>query len=112
MVPRLLKTVLGLPLKIVRRALKQWTFSKPEIIPVGGLTPEVSSELLFALRQAATTAEVSYSPSEVGLTASLILIEQRCHDAMRSDSDSYEQDERIVCQWLSALELAQVTSDR
>ncbi|CAK0782307.1 hypothetical protein CVIRNUC_005626 [Coccomyxa viridis] len=78
MVPRLLKTVLGLPLKIVRRALKQWTFSKPEIIPVGGLTPEVSSELLFALRQAATTAE----------------------------------DERIVCQWLSALELAQVTSDR
>ena len=58
MVPRLLKTVLGLPLKIVRRALKQWTFSKPEIIPVGGLTPEVSSELLFALRQAATTAEV------------------------------------------------------
>ena len=58
MLPRLLKKVLGFPFRIVRRALQLWTPSQPEILPVGGLTPEASSELLFALRQAAITAEV------------------------------------------------------
>ncbi|CAL5228618.1 g11782 [Coccomyxa viridis] len=78
MVPRLVRKIFGLPSRFVRRALQLWTPSQPEILPVGGLTPEASSELLFALRQAATTAE----------------------------------DERIVSQWLSALELSQVASDR
>ena len=59
MFPRLVRKMFGLPLKFVRRALQLWTPSQPEILPVGGLTPEASSELLFALRQAATTAEVS-----------------------------------------------------
>ena len=58
MVPRLVRKIFGLPFRFVRRALQLWTPSQPEILPVGGLTPEASSELLFALRQAATTAEV------------------------------------------------------
>lgn len=59
MATRLVRKIIGLPLKFVRRALQLWTSSQPEILPVGGLTPEASSELLFALRQAATTAEVT-----------------------------------------------------
>ncbi len=59
MVTRLVKKIFSLPFRVVRRALQLWTSSQPEILSVGGMTPEASSELLFALRQAATTAEVS-----------------------------------------------------
>lgn len=59
MVPRLAKKLFGFPLRLIRKVLQLWNPSQPDILPVGGLTLEASSELLFALRQAATTAEVS-----------------------------------------------------
>ena len=85
MVPRLLKKVFGFPFRIVRRALQLWTPSQPEILPVGGLTPEASSELLFALRQAATTAEVrrcGAHPSEMVLS---VCSERFCHGTIQRD---------------------------
>ena len=115
MVSRLVKKILGLPFKFARRALQLWTPSQPEILPVGGLTPEASSELLFALRQAATTAEVraviitgyyDHKRHDEGWTVPDLVYEVGKHIAVSM------QDERIVSQWLSALELAQVASDR
>ena len=115
MVPRLVKKVFGFPFRLVRRALQLWTPSQPEILPVGGLTPEASSELLFALRQAATTAEVSQcgaTPIWDGCSRCILSFLAIVSFSVACFTLESMQDERIVSDWLGALELSQVASDR
>lgn len=60
MIPRFLKKVLFFPIRILSRTYRVITAatSVPDVLPVGGLSGERASGLLFALRQAIQKDEV------------------------------------------------------
>ncbi len=65
-ISRLLRKLLRIPVLILRKTLKLVTAAsqpwQPYVLPVGGLSVERASALLFALRQVATDKQVRAPP--------------------------------------------------
>lgn len=126
MFPKMLKSLLLVPIRLLRKAYRSLRASPalPDLLPVGGLSGERASQLLFALRQVVANEQVAFS-CFIAFIAQLLPLQhfnphlsadvlhavllRLLHQSTTFDA---KQDEHVVGQWLVSLQLAQIASDR